>query len=362
MKVLFVHENTLGHGSYLPSFVEYFRQYPELGIEPQILNATPLPPELAGEADRTMRGLRRFGLDNHFARWRNVVSAHVRNEVDQRAGTFDALVVNTQSVGLDLVDVGKPIFAALDATFQQLSQGRWFSNPPLGRIAPKLISNLIDREKKIFTVAAHILPWSRQTRESLVTDYGLAETKICVLPPSIEVPPPRTAPQNPMPRILFVGGDFKRKGGDILLACYRRFFCGRVRLDLVTQTEIQPETGVSVWRDVQARSSDWKNLWNSADIFIFPSRLETFGIVLVEALTFGVPIISSKAGAAEEILDGGRAGILLENLSAENLAASIENVLANRKEAEDRALFGRRRAMEEYSLAKNSERLARLLQ
>jgi len=361
MKVLFVHENTLGHGSYLPPFAKYFAAHPELGIEPALLNATPLPAELAKEANRTVRGLRRLGLDNHFARWRNVVSEHVRSEVDRRIAEFDAVVVNTQSVALNLADLKKPLLVAFDATFRQLSAGRWFSDPPLGRVGTKLISKLTERERSLFEAAKWLLPWSRLAAQSAQEDYGIAKKKISILPPSLEIPAISRRGANSKPRGLFIGGDFKRKGGDVLLDCFRRYFRGKLELDIVTQSAVEPEAGVRVWRDISAGSDDWKTLWSNADLFVFPSRLETFGIVLVEALAFEVPIIASTAGAAEEILADGRAGILLEKISPKSLAEAIEGVLADLTDAEARAKFGRQRAREEYSLAANSEKLARLL-
>src|SRR4029079_17522184 len=103
--------------------------------------ATPLPPELARKADRTVPLLRRFGLDMHFTRWRRVVSAQVRQQVLARPkNSFDAIVINTQSVALDLVDLDCPLVVALDATFRQLSEGKWFSEAPMPRLGPRLIS------------------------------------------------------------------------------------------------------------------------------------------------------------------------------------------------------------------------------
>ena len=74
MRVAFINENTLGHASYLVPFVRQFEARPDLGIEPQLINATPLPPALERRANFTVRGLRKFGLDFHNARWRLTVA------------------------------------------------------------------------------------------------------------------------------------------------------------------------------------------------------------------------------------------------------------------------------------------------
>lgn len=362
MKALFVHENTLGHGSYLPVFAEYFSRHREMGIEPELLNATPLPPEMAKDAERTVPGLRRFGLDMHFERWRKAVSAHVGKLVAERdQQSYDVIVANTQSVALDLAESKRPIFVCLDATFRQLGASRWFSDPPIAKVAEKLNAALVEREQTLFGRAAKILPWSRRAMKSVIEDYGIDCGKIALLPPSIEIPKELARKPNRSPRALFVGADFRRKGGDLLLECYRRFFKGRIELDIVTESRISPEPGVRLWRGIRTHSAEWAELWRNADLFVFPSKLETFGIVLVEALAFGVPVISSRAGAAEEILDGGKAGMLLDEVSADTLSEAIDIVLMDVEAARQRAMLGRRRAKSEYNLGTNSARLAALL-
>jgi glycosyltransferase involved in cell wall biosynthesis len=359
MKVLFVHENTLGHGSYLPAFVNYFNAHPSLGVEAELFNATPLPPDLEAKANFTVRGLRRFGLDNHFARWRQVVSAHVHEAVEARLGEFEAVVVNTQSVGLDLADCRRRLFVACDATFRQLCEGRWFSDPPLGKVGAAISAGIIEKERALFRAATAVLSWSQTAARSVVEDYGVPS--VVVLPPSVAIPPERAAGVHVKPRALFVGGDFKRKGGDLLLEVYEQQFRDRIELDIVTQSSVTAPNGVRIWRDVRAGSEEWNRLWREADLFIFPSRLETFGIVLVEALAFGVPIIASRAGAAAEILQDGAAGLLLDRVDAASLNAAVNEALANPGAALERARLGFERAKAEYDISKNARRLATLL-
>jgi glycosyltransferase involved in cell wall biosynthesis len=361
MNVLFIHENTLGHSSYLPQFVDYFRAHPELDIKPELLLATPLPPDLARKADKTVPLLRRFGLDMHFSRWRKIVSAHVLKQVHAKpANSYDAIVVNTQSIALDLLDLPCPLFVALDATFRQLSESRWFSDPPLPNVAPRLVSALIKRERALFQRATAVLPWSQIAARSVQKDYAIAVEKTHILPPSLDLPAPRHPNRHETPRALFVGADFKRKGGELLVQAFRSFH-GQLELDILTQSPVAPESGVRLWRNIQAHTPEWESLWREADFFIFPSQLETFGIVLVEALAFQVPVISSRAGAAEEILDHGKCGFLLETLTIDELSLAIDNILTNQAKAVELAAAGRKRAEHFYEISRNSSRLADLL-
>ena len=70
MNVAFLHENTLGHTSYLPRYAAELARRPELGVTAQVLDALPLPPHLRCWGDTSVRGLRKFGLDFHGTRWR----------------------------------------------------------------------------------------------------------------------------------------------------------------------------------------------------------------------------------------------------------------------------------------------------
>lgn len=362
--VAFVNENTLGHASYLMPLVRGFEERPEFGITPHLVNAvSPDAPE-PWWGTVSIRGLRRWGLDWHCTRWRLAVSRHVRREIDRLRETvkLDAVVVNTQSVGLCLSDLAEriPIFVALDATFAQLSRSPWFAPNRLSRwVAPATLGYLRKLERRLFRAAAGLLPWSESAAGSLAEDYGIAAERIHRLPPSVAVEPdPRPRPASARPRILFLGGDFQRKGGPVLLESYRRYLADRFELQVVTQSNLPPQPGVAVARGVAPHSPQWRQCWQEADVFVFPSALETFGIVLLEALAFQVPVVSSSAGAAREILDNGRAGVLLDCVTPESIAISVQRLMDDGPATRARIEAGRRRVVERFALASNLERLA----
>lgn len=68
-----------------------------------------------------------------------------------------------------------------------------------------------------------------------------------------------------------------------------------------------------------------------ADIFLLPSNYDTFGLVLLEAMQFGVPCIASNIGGIPDVIGNGR-GVLLETLSPKALADKIEFLLNNPEE------------------------------
>jgi len=62
--------------------------------------------------------------------------------------------------------------------------------------------------------------------------------------------------------------------------------------------------------------------FRNAGIFLLPSNYDTFGLVLLEAMQFGVPCISTNIGAIPEVLGEGR-GVIIPDISAEELAKAI---------------------------------------
>jgi len=369
VKVAFINENTLGHASYLLPFVNELRRRPELGITPVLMNATPLPARLAFRASFSIRGLRKWGLDFHNSRWRMAVSRYVRDQlvplVDR--SQIDAIVVNTQSVALALAEITRraPVFVCLDATFHQLSGSHWFAPNAASRFfLPMTTAVLRNRERKILERASGLFAWSEGVRSSLISDYGCDPERVTVLPPSTNLHNrSRKQPKNDRPQILFIGGDFRRKGGNVLMDCYRRWFSTTCDLHVVTQSCIEGGPGIYIHRDIAPYSDAWFERWHAADVFVFHSALETFGIVLVEALAFEVPVISADVGAARFVLAEGNAGCLLrcqsdETISSEVLAEALTRVLLDRAETRQRSTAGRKQVEELFDLSRNTERLA----
>jgi glycosyltransferase involved in cell wall biosynthesis len=74
------------------------------------------------------------------------------------------------------------------------------------------------------------------------------------------------------------------------------------------------------------QNKDLINLYQTSSFLVQSSRYETFGTVIVEALSCGLPVISSKTGIAAEIIDR-KSGILLQHPGTGEMAAAIINML-----------------------------------
>lgn len=97
-----------------------------------------------------------------------------------------------------------------------------------------------------------------------------------------------------------------------------------------------------------------KNLFLECDVFCFPSFFifESFGIVLLEAMMFQMPIIASRWRGIQSIVDDGNNGYLVDVKNSDQIAASIISLYDDRSLLEKMARCGRRHFVERYEISK----------
>ncbi len=103
-----------------------------------------------------------------------------------------------------------------------------------------------------------------------------------------------------------------------------------------------------VWLGYVEDSAAYREVFRRAAVFTFPSEWEAFGLVLLEAMAAGVPIVATAVGGVPEVLDHGRAGRLVPYGDAEALATGIRDLLGSPERSAELAAAGRRR-VESYS-------------
>jgi glycosyltransferase involved in cell wall biosynthesis len=164
-------------------------------------------------------------------------------------------------------------------------------------------------------------PWAA---ESLQRDYGVPETKIEVLGFGANV----VCSPNPgdwaNPRYLWVGVDWHRKGGDVLLDAWRLADMPGATLDLVGRhpSHDLPSgvTGHGVVRD----RTRLRRFFEEATVFVMPSRFEAAGIVFVEAASAGTPCIGTSVGGLPYML--GPSGLIVPPGEVEPLVTALRSM------------------------------------
>jgi glycosyltransferase involved in cell wall biosynthesis len=167
-------------------------------------------------------------------------------------------------------------------------------------------------------------------------------------------------------RLLFVGGDFVRKGGQELLAAVARLGPG-FELDIVSNDEVEGAAtgrlprGVRVHRGLTHQSAELFELYRRADVFVLPTRADTLGLVFAEALAAGVPVIACDVGGVREIVVPGETGLLVPPRDVDALVAAVRTL------ADDPALRqrlggrGRELVLRDHDADRNCRRILDLL-
>jgi glycosyltransferase involved in cell wall biosynthesis len=93
-----------------------------------------------------------------------------------------------------------------------------------------------------------------------------------------------------------------------------------------------------------------------ADVFVHTSRWEGFGIVLLEAMLAGLPVVATRVSAVPEVVAEGETGLLVEPGDHDKLAQHLRSLLTDRERAAALGEAGRRRAHTEFSVARMTER------
>lgn len=86
-------------------------------------------------------------------------------------------------------------------------------------------------------------------------------------------------------------------------------------------------------------------LYHAADVTVVPSIYEPFGIVALESMSAGTPLIASRTGGLAEVVHGGKTGLLVEPRDVAGIAGALERVLRDTDVASDLASRGRAEAL-----------------
>jgi glycosyltransferase involved in cell wall biosynthesis len=218
-----------------------------------------------------------------------------------------------------------------------------------------------------FRRAAAIVTWAEWTKRSLVRDYDVDPQKIHVVPPGVITTrwsSTRPKPAGPVMRVLFVGGNLARKGGDALIAAVRTLRAAGtpIEADLVTQDdEVTDEDGIRIHRGMTPNSEPLIELYGQADVFCLPTLGDCLPMVLSEAGSMGLPLVSTDVGAIEEIVRNGETGLLVPPGDVVALTSALRR-LAEDGELRRRLGAGAHRlTAREFDAATNARRIVDIL-
>jgi glycosyltransferase involved in cell wall biosynthesis len=254
----------------------------------------------------------------------------------------------------------RPLVIDLDATNRQLESmaKEYWGRRPRGGLSLKrslLAEQLHWRPATVFT------PWSRWAAQGLERE-GVDPAKIKVMPPGVDLGawrPARKASGDRPLRLLFVGGDFERKGGSELLGALAQR-PGEFEAALVTRATLSGLPPYVRVVPASPNSPELKALFDWADIFVLPTRADCFGIATVEAMAAGLPVIATNVGGAGDIVEDGVTGWLID-VGTAPLRTALSAAVERRAELTSIGGRGRERAERLFDGAANDAAIVELL-
>lgn len=231
-------------------------------------------------------------------------------------------------------------------------------------LTPEEIQEIRGREERVYRRAGLIFTMSHRLRRSFIQDFQLPPGRLATVHcgPNVALDDARPSegqrlPADP-PSVLFVGRDFHRKGGDLLLEAFhqvRRSVPG-ARLTIVGPGPAEP-TNLPEWaevlgyldRNTPEGSRRMDAAYRNATLFCLPTRFEPFGTSFVEAMLYGLPCVGPDAWAVPEIIDPEGTGLLVPPEDPEALAQGLISLLTDPARCREMGAAGRERVLAWFS-------------
>ncbi|GAW92351.1 glycosyltransferase [Calderihabitans maritimus] len=231
----------------------------------------------------------------------------------------------------------------------------------LGIKDAKEISLRLEEEKRIFDQAVAIIATSPEEKKQLILGYRVSPQKIHIIPCGVEVSRFRVLARKELRKqlqaegkkiILFVGRFVASKGLEVLIQSLsllfqhcpelapktRLWIIGGDPLDVpLKQASAEKQELVRLIERMRLRDNicflgpksheELPNYYNAADVCVVPSYYESFGLVAVEAMACGCPVIASRVGGLRYTVREGKTGLLVPPRSPEALAKAVARIL-----------------------------------
>jgi glycosyltransferase involved in cell wall biosynthesis len=303
-----------------------------------------------------------------------------RNGKFQRAIAAESIAASDTVIGFDtsswlLVDrahrAGKPF--VLDQSHAHPRAGAESARkvardfPAWEETFPPMLPELLEKQEQEYEQADVIVTASSFGRETLIANEVRAE-KIRMNPYGVDLkafrPREQEARSEPF-RFIFTGSILARKGVPLLLAAWQKLRAKDAELWLLGQVapgvrKLIPDLpGLHVLG--RRPRSELIDLLRSCDVFVLPSYFEGFGLVLLEALACGLPVITTTATAGPDVITRDHDGWVIEPGNLEALAEAMEFCLANRDRVIEMGVNARRTA-ERFSWDAYGERWLKILE
>lgn len=154
----------------------------------------------------------------------------------------------------------------------------------------------------------HIICWSEYVKDRMIGLFPKLINKISVVYPAIDSKPKNNINIENV-RMTFIGWDFLRKGGWEVLESVRRLVEHHPNVELNVVSKV-PEKILNEYSEIkqikiigpQKRDVLYTHIYPNTDLLIYPTKFEAFGLVTLEAYSFGIPVLGSDSPVQKELI------------------------------------------------------------
>ncbi len=239
-----------------------------------------------------------------------------------REESFDLIFAPVASTEIGFLNTEIPIVYTADATFALISD--YYPDYFTGQIVlSRMESDFI--EKSAIQKADLILYPSKWAAQSAIRDYKSNKSKVHIIPfgANIDEAPSKNIIKGKKKsgncKLLFLGVDWKRKGGEIAFETLLELDKMGFIAELTVCGCVPPEDCVHdrmtvipfLDKNDEVQSKKLNELFFNSDFLLLPTRSEAYGVVFCEANAFGLPVITTDTGGVSSVIESGRNGFML---------------------------------------------------
>ena len=158
--------------------------------------------------------------------------------------------------------------------------------------------------------------------------------------------------------LLFMGKDWERKGGNIILSAFEHIRAAGIDAQL-TIVGCNPFSGnppkdVTVYENLKKSEPKqfelYNKLFSEASLFVLPTRAEAYGLVFAEAAAFATPAVAPTTGGVPSVVDDGKSGVLLpSSADGKDYADAIVKLWQDKTKLTKMAIYAHEKYMSELN-------------
>lgn len=208
---------------------------------------------------------------------------------------------------------------------------------PYHRLLMANDEKIAQRKEVEYAFADLIVANSDYVRKTFI-ENGVSATKIIAVPtgcPPVDPVGARSGAGSDALRVIYVGAVSLRKGFPYLLEAWQRvaagaraqlWIAGSLELDVVARLQVDPSI-----RYLGVLDKDGlRGVYRQADILVLPTLCEGLAHVVLESLSFGLPVITTEASGAGDMVRHGENGMIVPEGNADALASAIAHAIDRR--------------------------------